>query len=40
MKKNGEIVIKGKDVSINASGKINAKASGDMSLKGSKITQN
>lgn len=40
MKKNGEIVIKGKDVSINASGTINAKASGDMSLKGSKITQN
>ncbi|TPN85025.1 type VI secretion system tip protein VgrG [Mesorhizobium sp. CU2] len=40
MKKNGDIVIKGKDVSINASGKINAKASSDVSIKGSKITQN
>lgn len=40
MKKDGTIVIKGKDVTINASGKINAKASGDMTLKGSKIAQN
>jgi type VI secretion system secreted protein VgrG len=47
MKKNGQILIKGKDitvdgkdVSIKASGKINAKASSDVVLKGSKVTAN
>ena len=40
LKKDGTITIKGKDFSINASGKINAKASGEMSLKGSKIVEN
>jgi type VI secretion system secreted protein VgrG len=40
MKKDGTIQIKGKDITIIGSGKINAKASGDMVLKGSKIAQN
>jgi type VI secretion system secreted protein VgrG len=40
MKKDGTIVIKGKDITIDASGKINAKASSDIVMKGSKILQN
>jgi type VI secretion system secreted protein VgrG len=40
MKKDGTITISGKNISIKASGKINAEASGDMTLKGSKILQN
>ncbi|EAU45638.1 hypothetical protein R2601_22132, partial [Salipiger bermudensis HTCC2601] len=40
MKKDGSITIKGKDISIDGSGKITAKASSDMTLKGSKINQN
>ncbi len=40
MKKNGDIVIKGNNVSINASGKINAKASAAITMKGSTIGQN
>ncbi len=40
MKKDGTIQIKGKDITIIGSGKISAKASGDMVLKGSKIAQN
>ncbi|MGC4061916.1 MAG: type VI secretion system tip protein TssI/VgrG [Aquabacterium sp.] len=40
MKKDGTITIKGKDITIEGSGKINAKASSDMVLKGSKILQN
>ena len=40
MKKNGDITIKGKNVSIDASGKANIKASGDVIIKGSKVTQN
>lgn len=40
MKKDGTIKIKGKDILIEGSGKITAKASGDMVLKGSKIGQN
>ena len=40
MKKDGTIVMEGKDISITGSGKITAKASGDMTLKGSKINQN
>ncbi len=40
MKKDGTITIEGKDVTINASGKIQAKASKDVILKGSKITSN
>ncbi|HEX5354726.1 MAG TPA: type VI secretion system tip protein TssI/VgrG, partial [Aquabacterium sp.] len=40
MKKDGTITIKGKDITIEGSGKVNVKASSDMVLKGSKITQN
>ncbi|TGQ77096.1 MULTISPECIES: type VI secretion system tip protein TssI/VgrG [unclassified Mesorhizobium] len=40
MKKDGTINIKGKDISIDASGKISGKASGDIQFKGSKIHQN
>jgi type VI secretion system secreted protein VgrG len=40
MKKDGTITIKGKDITIEGSGKINVKASSDVILKGSKITQN
>jgi type VI secretion system secreted protein VgrG len=40
MKKDGTIVIEGKDITFKASGKIEGKASGDMILKGSKILQN
>jgi type VI secretion system secreted protein VgrG len=40
MKKDGTIVIRGKDVTIDASGKINGKASSDITLKGSKVVQN
>jgi len=40
MKKDGTIQIKGKDITITGSGKIAAKASGDMVLKGSKIAAN
>jgi len=40
MKKDGTITIKGKDITIDGSGKINAKASGNIVMKGSKILQN
>lgn len=40
MKKDGTIVIKGKDIKIQASGKIAAKASSDITMKGSQIKQN
>ena len=40
MKKNGNILIKGNDVSKEASGKINLKASGDVTVKGGKIKGN
>jgi type VI secretion system secreted protein VgrG len=40
MKKNGDITIKGKNITIQGSGKVNAKADGDMILKGSKIAAN
>ena len=40
MKKDGTIVIKGKDITIDGSGEINAKAGGDIIMKGSKILQN
>jgi type VI secretion system secreted protein VgrG len=40
MNKNGSITIKGKDIVIDGSGKVTAKASGDMVLKGSKIAAN
>jgi len=40
MKKDGTIQIKGKDITIEGSGKITAKASSDLTLKGSSIKQN
>jgi type VI secretion system secreted protein VgrG len=40
MKKDGTITIKGKDITLNGSGKINVKASSDVAIKGSKVTQN
>jgi type VI secretion system secreted protein VgrG len=40
MKKDGTITIKGKDITIEGSGKINVKASSDIVMKGSKILQN
>ena len=36
----GEIRFKGKDISIECSGKLNLKASSDVIVKGSKISQN
>ena len=40
MKKDGTIVIKGKDITIDGSGKVNVKASSDVVVKGSKIGLN
>ena len=40
MKKDGTIVIKGKDITVEGSGKINVKATSDIVMKGSKILQN
>ncbi len=40
MKKDGTITIKGKDITIQGSGKINVKADSDIVMKGSKILQN
>jgi len=40
MKKNGEITISGKDITFKGSGKITAKASGNVILKGSKVVAN
>ena len=40
MKKDGTIELRGKDVTIRASGRIELKAASDLVLKGSKIVQN
>jgi type VI secretion system secreted protein VgrG len=40
MKKDGTIQIKGKDITIEGSGKIGIKASSDVTIKGSKVNQN
>ncbi|HIJ88260.1 MAG TPA: type VI secretion system tip protein VgrG [Desulfuromonadales bacterium] len=40
MKKNGAIIISGKDITLNGSGKINIKADGNVVVKGSKIMSN
>jgi len=40
MKKNGDITIKGKNITLQGSGKITGKADGDVVLKGSKVTAN
>jgi type VI secretion system secreted protein VgrG len=39
-KKDGEETIKGKDVSIDASGKISTRASSDLILRGQRVLQN
>ena len=40
MKKNGDIIIKGKNLTLQGSGKINIKASSTVAIKGSKVTNN
>jgi type VI secretion system secreted protein VgrG len=40
MQKNGDIMIRGKNISVQGSGKVNVKASSDITMKGSKIKQN
>ena len=40
LRKNGSITIKGKHITIDASGTVNVRASGDIKIKGSKISQN
>ncbi|MDZ7856488.1 type VI secretion system Vgr family protein [Sphaerotilus sp.] len=40
MKKDGTIILKGKNITIDGSGKVNVKASSDIVMKGSKILQN
>jgi type VI secretion system secreted protein VgrG len=40
LKKNGDITIKGKNITLQGSGKISAKADSDVVLKGSKVTAN
>ena len=40
MKKNGDIHIKGKNIKIEGSGKIQVEASSDVNIKGSKVTNN
>ncbi|MFO1138028.1 MAG: type VI secretion system tip protein TssI/VgrG [Paracoccus sp. (in: a-proteobacteria)] len=40
MKKDGTIVLEGKDISVKGSGKIGINASSDVTIKGSKISQN
>ncbi|MBT8439047.1 MAG: type VI secretion system tip protein VgrG [Gammaproteobacteria bacterium] len=40
MKKNGEISIKGKNITVQGSGNINVKASGNVTIKGSKVSTN
>ena len=40
LKKNGDITIKGKNITVDGSGKVNIKASGDVVIKGSKIAGN
>jgi type VI secretion system secreted protein VgrG len=39
-KKDGEVTIRGKDISIDASGKISCKAASELILKGQKVLQN
>jgi len=40
MKKDGTIVLKGKDITLQGSGKISAKADSDVVIKGSKVGLN
>jgi len=40
MKKDGGVELQGHDITIRASGRLEAKASGNVTIKGSKILQN
>ncbi|WP_280152287.1 type VI secretion system tip protein TssI/VgrG [Piscinibacter sp. XHJ-5] len=40
MKKDGSITLKGKDITLDASGKVNIKASGNVTVKGAKVMEN
>ncbi len=40
MKKDGEVSIKGKDITLSGSGRVNIKAASDLTLKGQKIVEN
>ena len=40
MRKDGTIAIRGRNISIEGSGKVNVKASGNMVMKGSKVLSN
>jgi type VI secretion system secreted protein VgrG len=40
MKKDGTIVLKGRDITIEGSGRINVKAASTVDIKGSKLSQN
>jgi type VI secretion system secreted protein VgrG len=40
MKKNGDITIKGNNITVQGSGKVNVKASSTVTLKGSKVVTN
>ena len=40
LKKNGEITLKGQDITIDGHGKINIKGGSDVIIKGSKVLQN
>jgi type VI secretion system secreted protein VgrG len=40
MKKNGDIQLKGNNITVNGSGKVNVKASSDVNIKGSNVKGN
>jgi type VI secretion system secreted protein VgrG len=40
MKKNGDITLKGKNITVDGSGKINVLADGTAMVKGSKVSHN
>ena len=39
MKKDGSVQLQGRDIALNASGRLEAKASGNVTIKGSKVLQ-
>jgi type VI secretion system secreted protein VgrG len=40
MKRDGTITIRGKDITIQGSGKVSVRANGDLALKGAKVVDN
>ena len=40
MKKDGEVTIRGNDITLSGSGRVNIKAARDLTLKGAKIVEN